>query len=165
MSTDKVHSCCHKVENYLKGLDSNTKTTFNWKHFTINRIKNGSFETHRHSLKMNWFRNEHWWNVQCFQNLLYQLSNELISNHDTLLLLISAVDLRSINPSAYAFERMVSCSSQLTCWSRCLSRSHCKPQMVESLWTSVLTVSYSSNCSKNSGILYSVVVSQASGRS
>ena len=122
----KVHAIARKWKIW-KDLES-IKTTFNWKHFIINRIKNGSFETHRHSLKMNWFRNEHWWNVQCFQNLLYQLSNELISNHDTILLLICAVDLRSINPSAWAFERMVTCSSQLTCWSRCKSRSHCKPR-------------------------------------
>ena len=42
---------------------------------------------------------------KCFQYLLYQLSSKLISNHDTLLLLISAVDLRSINPSASTLLR------------------------------------------------------------
>ena len=116
-----------------------------------------------HSLKMYKFTSEHWWNLKASNIYFTNYEASIISNHFTLPLHISALELRSIHhPHRCFWENGLRARHS---WPKIkdVSRGACKSRMEENLWSSVSTTLYSPQFCKIIGILYPLL--WASGRS
>ena len=163
MSTEKSSQPLPESGKHWKDLES-IKNHFDWKHNIINRIKSWKlWNSCRILSKCTNLQANTWWNLKASNLYFTNYEASIISNHFTLPLHISALELRSIHhPHRCFWENGLRARHS---WPKIkdVSRGACKSRMEENLWSSVSTALYSSQFCKIIGILYPLL--WASGRS